>query len=230
MVSKSLMMKTEANNNIEQAYDVLKKEHDQALRALEESQIKLADYQDLAKIGSYVYHIPTKSVKCSKELKQLLKYNIEKELNWPNFIQKIHHTKDVVKVSDWINDLLESPEKPSTTIEYRLIKKDGQIIFVHSRAKINYIKGKANSVHILCQEIHPFELEDSKNIINRFHSFFSNAEYGIAICKIIRDKAEKAIDFEHIQVNEATGTQTGYMPNQLIGKRVSELLDRKSVV
>ena len=53
---------------------------------------------------------------------------------------------------------------------------------------------------------------------------FDSSAFGMIVCRLIRDKAGKSVDFEHLEVNQATQRQTGLKPEQLIGKRASEIV------
>jgi len=53
---------------------------------------------------------------------------------------------------------------------------------------------------------------------------FDSSAFGMIVCHLIRDKAGKSVDFEHLEVNQATQRQTGFKPEQLIGKRASEIV------
>ena len=57
-----------------------------------------------------------------------------------------------------------------------------------------------------------------------FQMLFSNSPYGIIICDLITDDNGVHVDFIHTQGNLSTEKQTGFIVEQLVGKKASELV------
>jgi len=52
---------------------------------------------------------------------------------------------------------------------------------------------------------------------------YENSPYGIVMCRLIKDENGKAIDFIHLQGNNAVEVQTGYDLKDIVGKKASEV-------
>jgi diguanylate cyclase (GGDEF)-like protein/PAS domain S-box-containing protein len=59
---------------------------------------------------------------------------------------------------------------------------------------------------------------------NIYELFFNQAFSGFAVCKIIYDKDDQAIDFVFLDVNNAFENQSGLKKEDILGKKITEIL------
>jgi len=83
----------------------------------------------------------------------LLKYDENEKINLSKVNEKIHHPDDLERVNQWFGDCIKSGKKKLTSYDYRLIRKDGKTIFVHTEGNITYKNGIAISVFGMCKDI-----------------------------------------------------------------------------
>jgi PAS domain S-box-containing protein len=57
----------------------------------------------------------------------------------------------------------------------------------------------------------------------KFRYLYENAPYGLVVCQLIKDENGKGIDFMHLQANKATERQCGFRPEDIEGKKASEV-------
>ncbi|MCF7824632.1 MAG: PAS domain S-box protein [Candidatus Marinimicrobia bacterium] len=119
----------------------------------ETSHRKLIEAQKLAKIGDFTWNVITDEVTWSEGMFNLLNYDKDEAIDYAKVNQEIHHPDDLERVTAWLQENLASGNKKLTPNEYRLIRKDGEIIHVHTEGNIEYKDGKAVSVFGTSQDI-----------------------------------------------------------------------------
>ncbi len=122
-------------------------------KALKKSESKLNAAQHLARIGDFSWNVITGEVTWSDGMYKLLKYDKDETIDLADVNAKIHHPDDLDRITKWLNDCLASGKDKLKPNEYRLIRKDGKVIFVHTEGNITYENGKAVSVFGMCQDI-----------------------------------------------------------------------------
>jgi len=77
-------------------------------------------------------------------------------------------------------------------------------------------------------EIFKHKLEQTEKVIEesetKYHELFENMMDGFAYCKMILDQNDKPVDFEYIEVNDAFEMLTGLRKEDVIGKKVTEVI------
>ncbi len=212
---------------------------------------KLIHAQYISKIGDFTWNIVSGKVTWSSGMFQLLKYDFNEKINYEKVNQKIHHPDDLERVTNWLMKSIASKNKPIEPYEYRLVRKDGEIIDVKTNGRVEFKDGKAIKFFGTCQDIseqkgseqklkiqndeyaalnEEYKAQNEKLLLameiaieNEIEQqlLFSNMSTGFAFHKIIVDKNNKAIDYKFIKVNETFEQLTGLLAINLIGKKVS---------
>jgi PAS domain S-box-containing protein len=128
-------------------------EHKLAEKALQESQSKLLMSQYIAQMGDFEWNILTGETSWSSGMYHLLKFNIDDEIDINKVNKEIHHPEDVERVNTWLMDSIASGKKELIPNEYRLICKDGEVIYVQTNGRIQYKDGKAVKLFGTCLNI-----------------------------------------------------------------------------
>ncbi|MCP3900185.1 MAG: PAS domain S-box protein, partial [Desulfobacteraceae bacterium] len=118
-------------------------EYNMAEQALKESQLKLLRSQYVSKMGDFDWNIQTGEVFWSSGMHRLLKYDIDEVINYDKVNKDIHHPEDLERVTKWLKNSIESGEEELIPNEYRLICKDGAVIYVQTNGRIEYKNGEA---------------------------------------------------------------------------------------
>ncbi|MCP4396028.1 MAG: response regulator [bacterium] len=110
-------------------------ERKQAEKALRESEEKLIKAQEIARLGSWEWDVPTNEINWSNEMYRI--YGLEPELTPTNeIVYELIHPNDKA-IFDQALASLSTGQSPSA-IEYRIIRTDGQVRFVHIETDMLY--------------------------------------------------------------------------------------------
>lgn len=126
------------------------KEMEETLRR-SESKLKMA--QIIAGIGDFSWEIESGSVEWSDGMHDLLKYDRVDSIDYSRINSEIHHPEDRERVNRWLSEGMASGKEFLDPMEYRLVRRDGQVIHVLTNAKIEYSDGKAEKVFGTCLDI-----------------------------------------------------------------------------
>ena len=124
-----------------------------SLRELRESEAKLLQAQYIAKMGDFTWDIQTGGASWSEGLHQLLKYDRDEVLNYEKVNNDVHHPDDVTQVTKWLMESIAFGKEELVPNEYRLICKDGEVIYVQTNGRIEYKDGKAVKLFGTCLDI-----------------------------------------------------------------------------
>lgn len=117
-------------------------ERKQAEDALKESEARLIQAQRTAGMGHYSFEIETNKVTWSQGMFELLGYEQSDKIDFEKLNALIHHPDDLDRVLSWANDCINSEQTNPVSNEYRLIRKDGEVIEVHATASMKHKDGK----------------------------------------------------------------------------------------
>ena len=128
-------------------------EHKRAEKALRESEQRLNAAQRIAKLGDITWNVETGEVVWSDALYDLMQYDKSEKIDLSRVNAEIHHPDDLERVTKWLNDCIASGSDEITPNEYRIIRKDGKILFVHTVGVIHRGKGNQVKVFMTLQDI-----------------------------------------------------------------------------
>jgi PAS domain S-box-containing protein len=130
-------------NNMIQQINKRQEEKDKADEALVQSTKRLIQAQQIAKMGDFTWDVATGEVSWSDGLFDLLKYDKTEKIDYAKVNEDIHYPDDLLEVSVWLNEGIASGEEKLVPKEYRLICKDGEVIYVHTKGIIERKEGKS---------------------------------------------------------------------------------------
>ncbi len=128
-------------------------ERKQAEAALRESQAKLEQAQLIARVGDFTWDIATGAVSWSAGMCDLLGYDGDEVIDINTVHDKVHHPDDLERVTKWLSDSIASGVRSLGPNEYRLVRKDGEVIEVQTNGRIEYEDGKAVRMFGTCLDI-----------------------------------------------------------------------------
>ena len=128
-------------------------ERKQEEETLRESEQRLNSAQRIAKIGDITWNVETGVVLWSDALYDLMQYDKSEKIDLRRVNAEIHHPDDLERVTTWLNDGIASGSDKITPNEYRIIRKDGKILYVHTVGVIHRGKGNQVTVFLTLQDI-----------------------------------------------------------------------------
>ncbi|MFX0081728.1 MAG: PAS domain S-box protein [Candidatus Hodarchaeota archaeon] len=109
--------------------------------------------------------------------------------------------------------------------QFRGIKKNGDIIWLEVFSKtINYRGKPADFVTIHDITDEKLSEQKIKESEEKYRSIFNNMTEGFAYHEVIVDENNKPVDYKYIEVNPAFEKLTGLKADQMIGRKVTEIL------
>ena len=129
---------------------------------LQESEEKLNTAQRIAKLGNFVWDLETGEVIWSDSLYDLYGYDKSDRIDREKIKTKLHHPDDVERINQWLKDCISSGNGVLTPNEYRVIRKDGEIIDVYTTGIIEHREGKTQKVFATIQDISDMKRYEKK--------------------------------------------------------------------
>jgi len=121
--------------------------------ALQESQTWLIAAQRMAKMGDFSWDLETGAVTWSESLFDLMGYDKFETFDYARINAQIHHPEDLDRVTRWIEDCIASGKETLVPNEYRVIRKDGEILFVRTVGVVQHREGKKPRIFATLQDI-----------------------------------------------------------------------------
>ena len=128
-------------------------ERKRAEEELQKSKEKLLQAQYVARMGDFTWYIKTGEATWSDGMYELLKYEKNEIIDYQKVNTDIHHPDDLERVTKWLMDSIASGDTFLEPNEYRLICKDGEVLYVQTNGQIEYQDGKAVTLFGTCQDI-----------------------------------------------------------------------------
>ena len=125
----------------------------QAEEALRENEKRLIEAQRIAKVGDFTWDVETGEVTWSDAMFDMLQYDKSATIDFARVNAEIHHPDDLDQVSRWLNDCLESGNEELAPKEYRVVRRDGSMLFVRTVGRIERAEGKPVRVFATVQDI-----------------------------------------------------------------------------
>lgn len=113
-----------------------------AENALRESEAQLIRAQQVAKMGNFTWDLETAEITWSKGMYDLLRYDQSDTIDVDLVKTKIHHPEDLERVSQWFESSLASTNTEMPACEYRVFRKDGEIIHIRNQGIIERREGR----------------------------------------------------------------------------------------
>ncbi|MCW3787459.1 PAS domain S-box protein [Plebeiibacterium sediminum] len=164
----------------------------QATLKASENMDRLINAQRIAKMGDFTLIVETGEITWSKALFELLGYDNSTKINYENVNKNIHHPDDEDKINNWINSCVQLDTDILTPNEYRLIKKDGNIIYVRVQGHI--IRNESDPITIFGtvqditeQKIIETNQKLTKNILDTLNSTNDTKLMVNSIVKVIHE-------------------------------------------
>ena len=137
---------------------MLQAEHEIRVRqeaemALRENQIRLIEAQRIARIGDITWHLETGALTCSDALYEMLGFDKTETIDCGRLDTEIHYPDDRKQIAGWLNRSIASGSHELPPNEYRVIRKDGKILFVRTIGMIRYTREKASGIFATVQDI-----------------------------------------------------------------------------
>lgn len=127
-----------------------RKRMEEVLRASEQH---LNDAQSIARMGDFVLDVETGEVTWSDALYELLGFDRSEAIDSARVRAGIDHPDDADRVRRWIADCVASAEAVLTPNEYRVVRQDGETLWVHTVGVIERDERGAARVFATVQDI-----------------------------------------------------------------------------
>jgi PAS domain S-box-containing protein len=124
--------------------DITERKH--ASEALRLNEKRLNNAQFMAGMGDFTWELESGKITWSDSLYNLLGYEKDDDIDFDLVNEKIHHPEDLELINQWLSDCIYSGGNILTPNEYRLIRKDKQIIYVRTQGIIERSDNHATMV------------------------------------------------------------------------------------
>lgn len=161
-------------------------------KSLAQSKERLVEAQRMAKMGDFTWDVETGEVTWSEALFDLLGYDPSEKIDYAQVNRDIHHPDDLERVTQWLNECVASGSAELFTNEYRIIRKDGQVIHVRTQVEIRREAGQSAKIFGTVQEITEQKL--AENALRESEEKFRGIYEQTPIAIQLYDKAGKLID------------------------------------
>ncbi len=109
-----------------------------AEEAVSESEQKLRQAQRIARMGDFTWSVQTGAVDWSDGLYALLGYGPEETIDYSRVNAEMHHPDDLDRVTRWLEECLASGASKLTPNEYRIVRRDGEVLHVRTVGVIEH--------------------------------------------------------------------------------------------
>jgi PAS domain S-box-containing protein len=178
----------------------------EANRALKESERKLKEAQQIAKIGYWDYNLITKSISWSDTIYEILEIDQSKNPASYETFQKAIHPEDRERARNAYLDSVQT--KRPYSINFRLVMKDGRIKYVSEKCVTEY-DNDGNQVRSLSTVQDITEIQKSHEIITRLSLAMEQTTDAVFITN-----KEGVIEY----TNNSLEQIYGYHKDELIGQ------------
>lgn len=132
---------------------VLRRRVQEATGALRTSSDRLAEAQQLARIGNFSWTFGHPTVTWSDGMRTLLGYEEGYEPSIQDIADTVHHPDDNDRVMDWIRKGIDDGADELGPEVYRLIRKTGEAIWVEANLKLERSASQDIVVFGTCQDV-----------------------------------------------------------------------------
>lgn len=125
----------------------------EAEEALQQTRENLHQVQRIAGMGDVIWYLETNEIIWSDSMFDLLGYQKTEQPNYERVNLKIHHPDDRERIEQWIEDSVKSGSRELPSLEYRVIRADGGVLYVWATGLIEYEDEKPFRITITLQDI-----------------------------------------------------------------------------
>ncbi len=123
------------------------------VKELQESRERLVSAQRIAGLGDFIWDAETGQVSWSDALYELLGYDRADKIDYEKVDRQIHHPDDLDSITRWLEGAIASGKEVLEPNEYRVLCKDGRVLFVRTVGVIERREGKAPRIFATIQDI-----------------------------------------------------------------------------
>ena len=194
--------------------------------ALKKSESDLVDAQRIAKIGNFTWDVGTGAVTWSDSLFEMLQYDKTEKINLSKVNAKIHHPDDLERVTQWLEKCVASKKNILTPNEYRIVRKDGEVIHVQTVGAIHRRRGKQPVVFATVQDISKRKEKEValRESEKRYRTLFQNMTAGFVLFEVVKNDKGVPVDLVIIAANKGFENTTGLKMQDVTGKRLTSVL------
>ena len=187
-------------------------------RSLDESQQRLLEAQRIAKMGDFKWDVETGEVTWSDALFELLGYDKTETIDYGKVNANIHHPDDMDRITRWLEECIESGKDELTSNEYRLVRKNGETLFVRTVGIIRHRPGRKPFIFATIQDI--TESRKAEEALReseaKYRTLFEQMGNAVAVYQAETDGA----DFIFIDFNKAAERIEQISRKEIIGQSV----------
>ncbi len=125
----------------------------EAEAALRESEGRLIAAQRMAKLGDFTWDLETGKISWSEALGDLMGYEKTRTFGYDEIAAGMHHPDDRERVRSWIDGGIAGGGDELAPIEYRVIRKDGEVLTVRAVGVIRRREGRPPVIFATVQDI-----------------------------------------------------------------------------
>ena len=120
---------------------------------LRDSRKRLVEAQRIAGMGDFTWDCESGETTWSEAMFDLLKYDKSEIIDYARVNAEIHHPDDLERITRWLNDNIASDNEILAPNEYRVLRKDGAVLYVRTVGVIERKNGRAIRVFATMQDI-----------------------------------------------------------------------------
>jgi two-component system, cell cycle sensor histidine kinase and response regulator CckA len=149
--------------------------------ALRRSEKRLIEAQRLACMGDFIWDVESGAVTWSEALCDLLGYPTGEAPDYTGINANLHHPDDLETITRWLDISIASGREELTPLEYRVVRKDGESIFVRTVGKIIRRPGRGPQVFATVLDISEQKQAETslRQSEEKYRRIFENVVVGI---------------------------------------------------
>ena len=160
----------------------------ESANALAEERKRFIKAQKIAKMGDFTWNIESGTIFWSEAMYELLGYNKNEVFDYGRINDDIHHPDDLDWVTNWLQKCINSGNPEHDPMEYRLIRKDGEIIYVQTHVSVKYENGKAIELFGTVQNVTKRKKVEEELKMQNQEFLVLNEEFKATNDKLIEEK------------------------------------------
>ncbi len=191
-------------------------------RALQESEAKFRSLVENTAAPIGITDLTRDITYVNKALADLVGYTVQELVGRP-FMDFLHPEDREAVLSTFMKGISTSEETPE--IEFRVKRRDGQILTLTSKPTRFEIAGKTVGFQAIITDITERKKREEalRQSEERFRSLYSTMSEGVCLHEIVYDEHGAAIDYRIVDVNPAYESIIGLTRERAVGSLASEV-------